>query len=266
MQRNEVFLLFEYNSIYFKGNLILSDLHLGIEEEIGLRFGIATEEMIKKLEKCKTFLKIKRKTWEQIIILGDLKNSIKTIDKEVFSFFDSLVQIFSNEIKIKVVKGNHDGGIERLHKYFQSKLQIEIHPSSGFSQKISNQNCFFFHGNAYPQVEFLFSQKIFMGHLHPALRHSNKAKKCFAVCNPTLINEEFVFKKYKRNLMSLNKNIIKENINLLEQKIYILPSFNPFIDGKISFYEDSLFLNNVYKYIAINLYSSEFVDFVILKK
>ncbi|MCX8166530.1 MAG: metallophosphoesterase [Candidatus Micrarchaeota archaeon] len=261
----DVLLLFDYDSIYFQRLLILTDLHLGIGEELGLRHKIVSEVILEKLTKCIRYLEKKKLLIEGIVILGDVKHSINVIDDEIFSFFDDLSSVLDKDSKVFIIKGNHDGNLHRIQKVFKNKMNLEFFSSSGFSLKYSSEkSAYFFHGNSYPKVEFIFADKIFMGHLHPALRFSNITKKCFVVCDNVKFDKEFLLKRYVKHRDKIEQYL--KDRAIFSHKIYILPSFNPFIDGKTSFFKDSVFLNNVYKHIGINLYSTDFVDIKFFEK
>jgi len=94
-------------------SLVISDLHIGIEDELS-KNGIKISDQTKALLKRICFL-IRETKARETIILGDIKNSIFTTkieNKKISEFLDSLKKVTN----LVLVKGNHDGLIEKLVK------------------------------------------------------------------------------------------------------------------------------------------------------
>jgi len=184
-------------------SLVVGDLHIGIEEEFKkLGANIAyTEKIVEDIKKCKEKVNAKR-----IILLGDVKNSIgipksKSEIKNIEKFFESLRQEFE---KIYVVKGNHDGLLNKI----VSDEKIKFFGSRGFRIK----NYGFFHGNAYPLEKVVKAKILFCSHFHPKYSLYLEDRK---------IAEMRVFAIAKL------KEIFGKN-----KKLIILPPFSPLIVGK----------------------------------
>ena len=91
--------------------LIIADLHIGITRELyesGVSMPSQIKDMTDKIHELKKATRTK-----QLIILGDIKHKVPGISwqelKEVPEFLSSL-----EFEKIVIVKGNHDGSIEKM--------------------------------------------------------------------------------------------------------------------------------------------------------
>ncbi len=184
-------------------SILIADLHIGIENELkkqGINIGNYIEKMKKKILKAKKVCNAKN-----IIVLGDVKQSIGMPNEkeknEILEFFNFLKQKFE---KIKIVKGNHDGLLEKILKNF------EIFNSRGFKEKLYG----FFHGNSYPNKNVLKAKYLFCSHIHPKI----SLPKDF----PKFYRKVFV-------ILPIKKEIVKKT--KVFSKVIILPSFNPFISG-----------------------------------
>jgi len=194
-----------YGCIFIEkiSSIVLGDLHIGIENELrnqGINIAYV-EKLIEDIRKCKEKTNAKR-----IILLGDVKNSIgipkfKSEIKNLQKFFDFLESEFE---KIYVVKGNHDG---MLNKIVNTK-KTKFYSSRGF--KIKNYG--FFHGNAYPLEKIIKANFLFCSHFHPKYSLYLENKK---------IAEMRVF------VIAKVKEIFGKN-----KKLIILPPFSSLIIGK----------------------------------
>ncbi len=217
-------LLFDCYGCAKEKTLIVSDLHLGYDAAMGFRRQTSLDNMLNTLEQ-------KSQVFERLIILGDVKHELCKIDFQVKKFFERLSDLYES---IKVIKGNHDGNLDRI-----DIPNVKIYPSSGFYERAT----YFFHGNAYPRREFFASKYCLMGHLHPVVFENGVYNRCWYVIDDFEFNSESKFMKK----MSL------ENAKL--ERLIIVPSFNPLVEGKSDSYEKSSVLKNIFKYIRINIYS-----------
>lgn len=90
--------------------LIVGDLHIGLSKEMydaGVMLPSQAEKFVKKLNRLKT-----ETGAERLVILGDMKHRVAGISflerKEIHRFLSGL-----DFKKITIVKGNHDGHIEK---------------------------------------------------------------------------------------------------------------------------------------------------------
>ena len=91
-------------------SLVIADLHLGIEYDLWLN-GVNVSDQTERLAN-KVKLLMKKTRSKELIILGDIKNSIymkRQEEKKITNFFELLP-----DISITICKGNHDGMIEDI--------------------------------------------------------------------------------------------------------------------------------------------------------
>ena len=214
--------------------LIITDLHLGIEYEI-FHSGITIPSQVERLEKrIDRLIKITRA--KHLIILGDVKHQVPTISWHEYKEIPKFLEHFQN-IKISIVKGNHDGNIERL-----ANKNIDIYEPSGF--KINN--FLLTHGQAWPDARDLSAERLIIGHVHPAVEfwteNFRSIEPCWLKCD--IDNKKF-FKKYKI------KTKFKQGI--------IMPTFNHLIGGMTFNSKDfeplgPLLNNDVFKWKEAGVY------------
>ncbi len=135
--------------------IVISDLHIGFEYEFwskGFYIPPQTDVMLKEIEEI---MKIART--KNVIINGDLKHNIPVAKKyeevELAKFVESMKSLG----KLILVRGNHDGGIEKI-------VDIDVVNE----MKIGNTLVTHGHrraGNA---------KRIVIGHNHPVLRFDDK--------------------------------------------------------------------------------------------
>ncbi len=195
--------LSQIEAVYLKkiDSLVIADLHIGIEEEfkkLNINIGNYIEKMKEKILKAKEICKCKN-----IIVIGDIKHEIGIPKKpeKILDFFNFLNENFED---IRIVKGNHDGLLEKILKDFK------VYSSRGFKKSIYG----FFHGNSYPKANVLKAKYLFCSHLHP--------KVAFPKDYPKFHRKVFL-------ILPIKKEIIKKT--KVHSKIIVLPSFNPFIFG-----------------------------------
>jgi len=163
----------------------------------------------------KRIKKIKKKS-KKIILLGDVKHKIPRISvQEILElpfFLRKLGEIFTEVI---IVKGNHDGNIERITKLPVVKEFI--------IDKIG-----FIHGHALPSKKFMEKvETIVMSHMHPVFSYRDSfgkrySKKCWIIGEwkkkKVLIIPAFneLFTGSKEPLGPLSKGFVKKEIFLLD--------------------------------------------------
>jgi len=189
--------------------LVIGDLHIGYEIELfqsGISIPSQTYKMLERIKKLITEMNVNK-----ILFLGDVKHNIPFPSfqerKELFEFFNELKQI---GIEIIIVKGNHDGDIE---KYVPSEIKI----AGGDGIKIKNFG--FAHGHAWIKKELLNCKYLFLAHEHPAIEFKDKLgykaiEPCWIITNP--LKEKFEEK-------------FQEKCKI--KKVIILPAFNHLIGG-----------------------------------
>ena len=132
--------------------LIISDLHIGFEEELkkeGYNVPWQTKNFVKKIKNLK-----QRTRCAKLIILGDVKHSISLFPRmELQVFFNMIAEIFN---EIIIVKGNHDGLIERITENYAN---ISVVPEFLYKDYL------FIHGHK--KTKLLDKAKVLLiGHFH----------------------------------------------------------------------------------------------------
>jgi len=186
--------------------LVISDLHLGIEHEI-FQSGITIPSQVERLEKRIDKI-IKQTKANHLVILGDVKHQVPSISWQEYKEIPRFLEHFSG-IKISLVKGNHDGNIERL-----APRCVDIYEPSGF--RIND--VVLTHGHAWPNEKDLYAKYLVMGHVHPAVEFFTDR---FRTVEPCWLKCQVDNKKFKEKFK------IKTNF---KQGI-IIPSFNHLIGG-----------------------------------
>jgi putative SbcD/Mre11-related phosphoesterase len=185
--------------------LIVSDLHIGIEHEI-FQSGITIPSQVKRLEKRIDSL-IKQTKAKHLVILGDVKHQVPNISWQEYREIPKFLEHFN--IKVSVVKGNHDGNIERL-----ASKGIDIYEPKGFK----TDSYLLTHGQAWPDKNDLNANHLIMGHVHPAIQFSIEN---FRMIEPCWLKCEIDNKKLEGKFGIKTK--FKQGI--------IMPAFNHLIGG-----------------------------------
>lgn len=185
-----------------KKSLVITDIHIGFESnmasnEIFIGKNSTINETISEIEDI-----IDSEKPDSVILLGDVKSSIKSISKnewdEVPMFFEKL----SAKCDVILVPGNHDSNIQRL-----VPDNISMISSTGMVE----ENVLLTHGHTMPSENFSHVDKIIMGHVHPVFFQED-----------SVINGQRVWVSLKTE----KENIFPNKSGELE--ITIIPSFNKY--------------------------------------
>jgi metallophosphoesterase superfamily enzyme len=118
------------------------------------------DEIRKELADLINFNKI-----DAVILLGDLKNSIQTINKYEWQMIPQFFKFLSEVTDIYLVPGNHDSNIR-----FLMPENVNIMGSKGMIL----DDTLFIHGHTMPTIAKASIKRIVMGHIHPVfLRHNS---------------------------------------------------------------------------------------------
>lgn len=186
--------------------LVITDLHLGIEHEI-FRSGITVPSQVEKIQKRLDGL-IKQTKANHLIILGDLKHQVPTISWQEYREIPEFIGHFS-KVKVSVIKGNHDGDIERL-----VPSGVDVYEPSGFRLG----DVLLTHGHAWPDKKDLDAKYVIMGHVHPAVEFFTGS---FRSVEPCWLKCEVDNRKLKK----------KFGVKTVFEQGIIMPSFNRIIGG-----------------------------------
>ena len=185
-----------------KKYLIVTDLHIGFEStltanEIFIGKNTVIKEIIDELLEI-----IDSKKPDSLILLGDVKSSIKNISKGEWND----VPLFFNKVKEKceviLIPGNHDANIQRL-----TPEGISLISSTGMIE----EKVLFTHGHTIPSENISSIEKIIMGHIHPVFFQED-----------SIVNGQRVWISLKTN----KENIFPSQSGEIE--IIIVPSFNKY--------------------------------------
>jgi len=183
-----------------KKYLVITDLHIGFESsmqsnEIFLGKNSSIHQTIEEVESL-----IDDEKPDSLILLGDIKSSVKVISKNEWDEIPLFFKKISEKCDIITVPGNHDGNLEKL---------IPDNITTISSIGMIDENILFTHGHTMPTENFSQVEKIIMGHVHPVFFQEE-----------SIMNGQRVWVSMK---------IKKENIfpsSSGELEVIIIPSFN----------------------------------------
>jgi len=187
--------------------LVIADLHIGLERELA-QAGIHVPNQIKKMQDRIDVL-IKQTKAKTLVILGDIKHQVPNISWPEMRDIPVFLEHLAKKVDVHVVKGNHDGDIERL-----APVGVKIHEPSGFAIG----EFALVHGHAWPDKKLLKCKTIVLAHIHPAVEF--RAGKYRAV--------EHCWLRCPVDAKKL-KAKFKTPVSLAEA--IVMPAFNPLVGG-----------------------------------
>lgn len=198
---------FLYNApaILHRDAIIVGDTHFGMESKLR-RKGIFDEQfslrLFGKLKELITAYNAKR-----LILLGDVKEDITVLDPMTADVLARLSLL----CEVTIVRGNHDGGIERCGS-------AKVLPSEGFVFK----GIGLMHGHSWPARELMECEYLISGHQHPLVtmtdtlgRNHSEAVWLVAPADGKKIAARY--EKFDRNI-----------------KLVLMPAFNPLVGSPIN--------------------------------
>lgn len=179
--------------------LIIADLHIGFEIELwrqGVRIPFQTSHLVSRVNEL-----LRKERVKEVIVNGDLKHEIAVSRGRQAIEIEKFVE--GIEGNVKVVQGNHDGG-----------LGMKMYPSEGFLLG----NVGIFHGHAYPGEELLRARYWITAHIHPMFGFRDTygrvyKEPCWVVGR---VKEEFLERRYGET-----KKI----------KVIVMPAFSEIVGG-----------------------------------
>ncbi|MFP3949738.1 MAG: metallophosphoesterase [Candidatus Micrarchaeia archaeon] len=192
--------LFGKEAAVHKDALLISDLHLGMEGALFER-GIRNSEISERLAE-KTLEVLGKTGKKELIIVGDVKERVVGIPQEAREYLRKVEE----HAEITVVKGNHDGGIERIPG-------IKVIGHGGFAYK----GLGIFHGHAWPSEEVMECDTIVMGHNHPQVKLQGEWHPVWVEMKA---NQEKILERYPGYDG--------------EKRLVLMPSFNPLLGTNIA--------------------------------
>jgi len=139
-------------------SLVITDLHIGFESSLfgnNIFVGKNTtiQETINGIEEI-----LEKTKANSLILLGDVKSSIKSISKNEWSEVPLFFKKMSEKVDTILVPGNHDANIQKL-----VPDEVTLASSTG----VVIENILLTHGHTMPSENFSNVDKIIMGHVHP---------------------------------------------------------------------------------------------------
>jgi len=181
-------------------NFIITDIHIGFENifasnKIFIGKNSSINETISELVD-----KIELEKPDSLILLGDIKSSVKNISKSEWNDVPLFFKKIQEKCHLTLIPGNHDANIQRLIP--ESVLMIS--PTG-----MVEENILLTHGHTMPSENFSHVDKIIMGHVHPVFFQED-----------SLLNGQRVWVTMK----TAKQNIFPNKSGDIE--ITIIPSFN----------------------------------------
>lgn len=141
-----------------KRSLVVSDLHIGFESNLAtnkifIGKNTTTLETINAIESI-----IDLEKADSLILLGDVKSSIKSITKYEWEDIPKFLKKIMDKVDIILIPGNHDANIQKL-----VPEGVSLISSTG----VVIENILLTHGHTMPTENFSHADKIIMGHVHP---------------------------------------------------------------------------------------------------
>lgn len=200
--------LYHAPAILHKDALIIGDTHFGMEDKLrykGIHNENFTEQIFEKIKKLLQETKAKK-----LILLGDVKENITTLDKRTADTITKLKML----TEVIIVKGNHDGGIEETN--------ANVIGAEGFVY----EGIGLLHGHSWPGKELMKCKTIVCAHQHPVISFVDKSGKR---------HNEAVWVVAKGN----KKNILEHYEEFNEKiELILIPAYNPLVGSALNFYSN----------------------------
>jgi len=185
-----------------KKSLVVTDIHIGFENtlasnEIFIGKNSTINETIQELLEI-----IDKEKPDSVILLGDVKSSIKSISRNEWDEIPMFFEKISEKCDVTLIPGNHDANIQKLVP--DNILMIS-------STGMVDENILLTHGHTMPSENFSHVDKIIMGHIHPVFFQED-----------SVMNGQRVWISMKTE----KENIFPNKSGELE--IIVIPSFNKY--------------------------------------
>ena len=191
----------------FNNFIAISDVHVGLEDKIR-RKGILIDTRKNIDESIKLLTNIHYETGvNELIILGDLKSSIRIITRTEWDNVPYFLESLSKFFNIYLIPGNHDSNIDQL---LPENVNLML------SKGMEINNILFTHGHTIPRIGMNI-EKIIVGHLHPIIQKEGSilhGNKVWVKINLT-----------KKSFLGRNHKHDTRNIEMI-----IMPHFNNILD------------------------------------
>ena len=227
-----------------KKYLVVTDLHIGFESslasnEIFIGKNSSINETINEISEI-----IASEIPDAVILLGDVKSSIKNISKAEWNDVPLFFERIKEKSDIILIPGNHDSNIQRL-----IPEDVSVISSTGMVE----ENILFTHGHTMPSENFSHVDKIIMGHLHPVFFQEESIVNGERVWISMRTSKDYIFPSssgeieitivpsFNRYFYATNKRRYKKSISPIIEKIKHASSARIVtLDGTIIGNEDNL--------------------------
>jgi putative SbcD/Mre11-related phosphoesterase len=216
--------LYNKSAILHRNAIIIGDVHFGMEERLreeGIYDEMLSERIFNDIKKL--ILKTRAK---KLIIAGDVKDNILELDWKTLDILRRLSQIAS----ITIIKGNHDGGIEKCET-----SGITIAPADG----IVYEKIGIMHGHSWPNENLMKCNYLISAHQHPQVAFIDRSGR---------IHKEAVWLVAEPDRKNIKKHykMFNERIRLV-----MMPAFNPLVGSTINIRKEKqlgpVFNNKLFK-------------------
>ena len=147
-------------------SLVIAELHIGYEQNLFPQTDMFfTDKLIERVRAL-----VRQTGAKQLVVNGDVKSSVQGMTaeegRELSKFFRAI------GVPAVIIKGNHDGGIERYVHDARIEQQGGLRLGS-FA---------IVHGNAWPSSELVKGAKtLVVAHMHPCVELGGKRQACWLV-------------------------------------------------------------------------------------
>ena len=183
-----------------KKSLVVTDIHIGFENSLA-----ANEIFIGKnstishtVSELTEIIRIEEP--DTVILLGDVKSSIKTIGRQEWGEVPLFLEKIRKQCDVVLVPGNHDANIQRLVPSDVSMIS---------SMGMVEEDVLLTHGHTMPSENLSHVDRIIMGHVHPVFFQED-----------SVLNGQRVWVSIKAD----KQDVFPDKSGELE--ITIMPSFN----------------------------------------
>gem|GEM_PF-69017 len=214
--------------------VFIADLHIGIEADFRAK-GIYIPQKAVNLLMFDLKKLISDLNPDILVIVGDLKHEIGFQKRTFYEVMSLMRGLLEKGLSIIVIKGNHDGVIER----FLSPLGIQVVKSLVLKLE-GGKSIGVFHGHTWPDIPLLSCDLLIFAHIHPLYMLTPGGGRSFVercwlrgkFVKSSLEAEyrrRFVARKTKEGIC--DPDLLIDTIHL--RQFIVLPAFNRLCGGFI---------------------------------
>jgi len=206
--------------------LVVSDLHLGFEAKLNLR-GVIVDSKYSinmMLEQLRDLIETTQ--LEGVILLGDVKSTIRSISKQEWNEVPEFFRTLSGYADIYLIPGNHDTNIRFLIPQNVNLMSVK---------GMVLEETLLVHGHAMPSSARATIKRIVMGHIHPVFSRGNSVLNGRRIWLYLKVKREKIFPGTEGTLdivivPSFNKEVIPMVVQKREAK-----SISPIINRALEY-------------------------------